>query len=65
MDDLPHLFEELMAFVAVVDAGGFNAAGERFGVPPSRWGENGTGDAVLGAVPKLDQLAVWDTVLGY
>jgi DNA-binding transcriptional LysR family regulator len=36
MDDLPHLFEELMAFVAVVDAGGFNAAGDRFGVPPSR-----------------------------
>lgn len=36
MDDLPHLFEELMAFVAVVDAGGFNAAGERFNVPPSR-----------------------------
>jgi para-nitrobenzyl esterase len=30
-----------------------------------RWGENGTGDAMLGAVPKLDQLAVWDTVLGY
>jgi DNA-binding transcriptional LysR family regulator len=36
MDDLPHLFEELMAFVAVVDAGGFNAAGDRFGVSPSR-----------------------------
>jgi DNA-binding transcriptional LysR family regulator len=36
MDDLPQLFEELMAFVAVVDAGGFNAAGDRFGVPPSR-----------------------------
>jgi DNA-binding transcriptional LysR family regulator len=36
VDDLPHLFEELMAFVAVVDAGGFNAAGDRFGVPPSR-----------------------------
>lgn len=30
-----------------------------------RWGENGTGDAVLGAVPKFNQLAVWDTVLGY
>jgi para-nitrobenzyl esterase len=30
-----------------------------------RWGANGTGDAVLGAVPKLDQLAVWDAVLGY
>ncbi len=30
-----------------------------------RWGENGTGEAVLGAVPKLDQLAVWDAVLGY
>lgn len=30
-----------------------------------RWGENGTSDAVLGAVPKLDQLAVWDAVLGY
>jgi DNA-binding transcriptional LysR family regulator len=36
MDDLPHLFENLMAFVAVIDAGGFNAAGDRFGVPPSR-----------------------------
>ncbi|HVZ45747.1 MAG TPA: LysR substrate-binding domain-containing protein [Ramlibacter sp.] len=36
MDDLAHLFEELMAFVSVVDAGGFNAAGDRFGVPPSR-----------------------------
>jgi len=36
MDDLPHLFENLMAFVSVVDAGGFNAAGDRFGVPPSR-----------------------------
>jgi DNA-binding transcriptional LysR family regulator len=35
MDDLPHLFEEFMAFVAVVDAGGFNAAGSRFGLPPS------------------------------
>jgi DNA-binding transcriptional LysR family regulator len=36
MDDLPNLFEKLMAFVAVVEAGGFNAAGDRFGVPPSR-----------------------------
>jgi len=36
MDDLPHRFEELMAFVNVVEAGGFNAAGARFGVPPSR-----------------------------
>ncbi|MEP6875819.1 MAG: LysR substrate-binding domain-containing protein [Burkholderiales bacterium] len=36
MDDLPHLFEEMMAFAAVVDAGGFNAAGQRFGVPSSR-----------------------------
>lgn len=36
MDDLPNLFEDLMAFVSVVDAGGFNAAGDRFGVPPSR-----------------------------
>lgn len=36
MDDLPQLFEHMMAFVAVVDAGGFNAAGDRFGVPPSR-----------------------------
>jgi len=35
-DQLQHLFEELMAFVAVVDAGGFNAAGARFGLPPSR-----------------------------
>lgn len=30
-----------------------------------RWGENGAAEVVLGAVPKLDQLAVWDTVLGY
>jgi para-nitrobenzyl esterase len=30
-----------------------------------RWGENGTGDPVVGAVPKLEQLAVWDTALGY
>lgn len=30
-----------------------------------RWGEIGTGSQVLGAVPKLDQLAVWDAVLGY
>lgn len=36
MDELPHLFEELMAFVAVVDAGGFNSAGDRFGISPSR-----------------------------
>ncbi|MBS0342587.1 MAG: LysR family transcriptional regulator [Proteobacteria bacterium] len=36
MDDLPSLFEDLMAFISVVDAGGFNAAGTRFGTPPSR-----------------------------
>lgn len=30
-----------------------------------RFGENGTGDAVIGAVPKVAQLAVWDSVLGY
>jgi para-nitrobenzyl esterase len=30
-----------------------------------RWGEGGTGSAVLGAVPKLNQLAIWDSVLGY
>jgi para-nitrobenzyl esterase len=30
-----------------------------------RWGENWAGSAVLGAVPKLTQLAVWDSVLGY
>ncbi|HVZ45748.1 MAG TPA: carboxylesterase family protein [Ramlibacter sp.] len=30
-----------------------------------RWGEGGSGDAVIGAVPKLNQLAVWDSVLGY
>ena len=30
-----------------------------------RWGEGATGDTVLGAVPKLDQLKVWDAVLGY
>lgn len=35
------------------------------GTPTSvRWGENGTGTAVIGAVPKLDQLRVWDSVLG-
>jgi AcrR family transcriptional regulator len=38
--DLPHLLEDLMAFVAVVEAGGFNAAGRRFGVPPSRCDES-------------------------
>ena len=36
MDELPKLFQDLMAFAAVVDTGGFNAAGARFGVPPSR-----------------------------
>ena len=36
MDDLSHLFEERMAFGAVVNAGGFDAAGARFGVPSSR-----------------------------
>ena len=36
MDELPKLFQDLMAFAAGVDAGGFNAAGARFGVPPSR-----------------------------
>jgi para-nitrobenzyl esterase len=30
-----------------------------------RWGENGTGTAVIGVVPKLDQLRIWDSVLGY
>jgi hypothetical protein len=30
-----------------------------------RFGENGTGDAVIGAVPKVTQLAIWDSVLGY
>lgn len=38
----------------------------RPGTPTAvRWGEGTTGDAVLGAVPKLDQLKVWDAVLGY
>lgn len=36
MQDLAKLFQDLMAFAAVVDAGGFNAAGARFGTPPSR-----------------------------
>lgn len=36
MDELSKLFQDLMAFASVVDAGGFNAAGARFGVPPSR-----------------------------
>lgn len=30
-----------------------------------RWGEAGTGDAVVAAVPKVNQLAVWDSFLGY
>ena len=30
-----------------------------------RWGENGSGAGALGAVPKLDQMQVWDSVLGY
>lgn len=34
--ELAGVFEELMAFVAVVDAGGFNAAAARDGVPASR-----------------------------
>jgi DNA-binding transcriptional LysR family regulator len=36
MDDLSGVFDELMAFVRVVDAGGFNAASARFDVPASR-----------------------------
>jgi DNA-binding transcriptional LysR family regulator len=36
MDDLSGLFDELMAFVHVVEAGGFNAASARFGTPASR-----------------------------
>ena len=35
MNDLAGVFDELMAFVRVVDAGGFNAASARFGVPAS------------------------------
>lgn len=35
MDDLSGVFDELMAFVRVVDAGGFNAASARFGTPAS------------------------------
>jgi DNA-binding transcriptional LysR family regulator len=35
MNDLAGVFEELMAFVRVVDAGGFNAASARFSVPAS------------------------------
>ena len=31
----------------------------------ARRGENGTGDVRLGAVPNVDQLAIWDAVLGY
>lgn len=30
-----------------------------------RWGENGTADEVLAQVPKLDQMKVWDSILGY
>jgi para-nitrobenzyl esterase len=30
-----------------------------------RWGENGSGSAAVGPVPKLDQMQVWDSVLGY
>lgn len=36
MNDLSGVFDELMAFVRVVDAGGFNAASTRFGTPASR-----------------------------
>lgn len=36
MNDLYGVFDELMAFVHVVDAGGFNAASARFGAPASR-----------------------------
>ena len=35
-DELTGVVDDLMAFVAVVDAGGFNAAGARFGTPSSR-----------------------------
>ena len=30
-----------------------------------RWGEGTSGNTVLAAVPKLDQLQIWDSVLGY
>lgn len=40
MDDLPGVFDDLMAFVAVVDAGGYNAASLRFGIPASRLSRN-------------------------
>jgi para-nitrobenzyl esterase len=30
-----------------------------------RWGEGDGGDTVIGPVPKLAQLAVWDRILGY
>ena len=30
-----------------------------------RWGESGTADEVIAPVPKLDQLKVWDAILGY
>jgi para-nitrobenzyl esterase len=30
-----------------------------------RWGEGDSGDTVIGPVPKLAQLAVWDRILGY
>jgi DNA-binding transcriptional LysR family regulator len=36
MDELAGVFDDLMALVAVVDAGGFNAASARFDIPVSR-----------------------------
>jgi para-nitrobenzyl esterase len=30
-----------------------------------RWGEGGSADTTIGAIPKLAQLAVWDAILGY
>jgi para-nitrobenzyl esterase len=30
-----------------------------------RWGENGSGTSLTGVVPRLEQLKVWDAVLGY
>ncbi|MBB3180641.1 LysR family transcriptional regulator [Variovorax sp. Sphag1AA] len=36
METVSGVFDDLMAFVAVVDAGGFSAASRRFDIPVSR-----------------------------
>ena len=43
METLSGVFDDLMAFVAVVDAGGFSAASRRFDIPVSRLSRRVTG----------------------